>query len=60
MPSGLEIKDKFICDYSSDLYSLFNIIKEKGLIKNEDKGNQMVDFIDFIIYNIDIHSFLKK
>ena len=60
MPKSEEIKDKFFCDYDDEILKVFRSIKEKDLLKIEDSGNQMVDFAEFILYNIDVNKYYKK
>jgi hypothetical protein len=60
MPKGEQIKDKFVLDYSVELLDLLNRVKERDILKREDTGNLSVDFIDFIIYNIDIQKYVNK
>ena len=59
MPTGEEIKERFLLDYSFDLIELLRKVKEKDILKRDD-GNMSVDFIDLIVYNIDIEKYVNK
>lgn len=59
MPTGEEIKERFLLDYSFDLIELLRKVSEKDILKRDD-GNMSVDFIDLIVYNIDIEKYMNK
>lgn len=59
MPTGEEIKERFFLDYSFDLLELLRKVKERDILKRDD-GNMSVDFMDFIVYNIDIEKYVNK
>lgn len=59
MPTGEEIKERFLLDYSFDLIELLRKVSEKDILKRDD-GNMSVDFIDLIVYNIDIEKYVNK
>ena len=59
MPKSEEIKERFFLDYNVELLELLNRVKERDLLKRDD-GNISVDFMDLIIYNIDIEKYVNK
>ena len=59
MPTGEEIKERFLLDYSFDLIELLRKVSEKDILKRDDV-NMSVDFIDLIVYNIDIEKYVNK
>lgn len=59
MPTSEQIKDIFYTRYSSELLDLLRDLKERDLLKREDSGNLSYEFVEFILYNIDILKSLK-
>lgn len=59
MPTSEQIKDIFYTRYSSELLDLLTDLKERDLLKREDSGNLSYEFVEFILYNIDILKSLK-
>lgn len=59
MPKSEEIKERFFLDYNFELIELLMKVKERDILKRDD-GNMSVDFMEFIIYNIDIEKYVNK